>query len=88
MNFLLIRPKISEKKDNIFSLGHLKEPPLGLLYIAAALENNGHKTEILDYFVENIPKEKLEKLLQLSNAVGITINTDFLKNAANLSSLI
>ena len=63
MNFLLIRPKISERKDNIFSLTHLKEPPLGLLYIAAALENNGHKTEIIDCFVENIPEEKLKKYM-------------------------
>ncbi|KYK32462.1 MAG: hypothetical protein AYK22_09185 [Thermoplasmatales archaeon SG8-52-3] len=71
MKFLLIRPatRYQGKPKISFPMTH---PPLGLLYIGAVLEKNGHKVEILDYLVEDVENEKLKKILKSSDAVGIT----------------
>ena len=43
---LYSRYSVSDKKKNKVSA----YPPLGILYIGAALENNGHKVTVLDYY--------------------------------------
>jgi len=48
-------------------------PPLGLEYLGASLENDGHKVEIIDFNFENNPLECLKKSLNSSDAVGINI---------------
>jgi anaerobic magnesium-protoporphyrin IX monomethyl ester cyclase len=70
MKFLFIRPGniIEDSK-------HVMLPPLGLLYLGAVLENDGHEVEILDYSVKNISKEQLKKSLISSDAVGMTVQT-------------
>ena len=87
MNFLLIQPcdPVSNKKDIASPTTH---PPLGLLYVAAALEQNGHKVEIIDFCIDNIPFEKLMVLVNKSDVVGFTINYINYKSANQLMTEI
>jgi anaerobic magnesium-protoporphyrin IX monomethyl ester cyclase len=52
------------------------------------LEQNNHNVEIIDYHMENLSKEKLEKALLSSDAVGMTIYSDDFKPAYNISKTI
>ncbi|KYK19916.1 hypothetical protein AYK24_04735 [Thermoplasmatales archaeon SG8-52-4] len=84
MKFLLIRAG-NKKENKVFFINTpSSHPPLGLLYLGAILEKNGHKVEILDYYMENISKEKLENSLHSSDAVGMSINTDNVKSAVEI----
>jgi radical SAM superfamily enzyme YgiQ (UPF0313 family) len=88
VKFLLIKTG-DIKTSNRFSINApLNQPPLGLLYIGAMLESDGHNVEILDYYMENITREKLEKYLLSSDAVGMTVLTDDYKAAAEISKMI
>jgi len=82
MNFLLIRcmSEIQEETISPFFTSQLSDinipssyPPLGLLYIASALEYDGNKVEIIDL---STGKETIEDLLiKISNfdAVGFSV---------------
>jgi len=48
MNILLIQPPITLKKNEAFAV----TPPLGLAYLAAVAEKNGHHVTILDTILE------------------------------------
>ena len=88
MKFLFIRPgDLIENKEHL-TLGPSTVPPLGLLYLGAVLEQEGHKVEILDYYMENISREKLKNTLISSDAVGITVYTDNLKLSKDTSKMI
>ena len=84
MKFLLLRPAFQEENNLSQNKQSLNLPPLGLLYIGASLEKDGHKVEILDYFAENISKNKLKKSLNSCDAVGITTYTDYYKPTADM----
>jgi len=82
MKFLFAYPgikrfKIGGSKD-VSTGGNL--PPLGILYIAKMLENNGHKVEVLDFNAEEFKKEKLRQRLKSSDAVGLTLYTSSQSN--------
>jgi anaerobic magnesium-protoporphyrin IX monomethyl ester cyclase len=51
-----------------------KLPPLGLAYVGAALETNGHKVEILDNYLIKKPTEEVKQLIKnkAPEIVGIT----------------
>ncbi len=51
-------------------------PPLGLEYIGASLENDGHKVEIIDLCLESVSREHLKNSLMSSDAVGMSVYTD------------
>ncbi len=88
MKFLLIRPGNREKINKFFITSPLSHPPLGLLYLGAALERDGHKVEVLDYYAEDISREQLEKSLNSSDVVGMMVYTNDYKSAANISRTI
>ena len=48
-------------------------PPLGLEYIGASLEDDGHRVEIIDLNLEKSPLEYLKNSLNLSDAVGMSV---------------
>ena len=48
-------------------------PPLGLLYLAAALERDGHEVEVLDAFAERLGWEDFEERLRHSGATAAGI---------------
>ena len=76
MRFLLINPG-TEMKHKQFN----REPPQGLLYIAANLEKHEHEVRILD-----LPGRKLQ--LDEPDAVGITCLTNTFNKAISILSLI
>jgi anaerobic magnesium-protoporphyrin IX monomethyl ester cyclase len=88
MKFLLLRPAYQEEKNNQKNISSLNLPPLGLLYMGATLERDGHDVEILDYYAENISKEKLKNSIALSDAIGLSVYTDDYKAAADTARLI
>ena len=88
MKFLLLRPGTRENKYNFFICSPLTHPPLGLLYLGAALERDGHKVEVIDYYAEDVSREQLENSLMSSDAVGMTVYTTDYKHAADISRMI
>jgi anaerobic magnesium-protoporphyrin IX monomethyl ester cyclase len=84
MKFLLIRTaEIKNNKPTIpFPLSH---PPLGLIYLASAIEHAGHTVEILDYLADPQTSTSLKESLESTDAVGITLSTDQLKPVAHLA---
>ena len=90
MKFLLIRTtnQIEETlKGLVFDI--LPEyPPLGLLYLGAVLEKEGHEVEIIDYLVDNISDEQLKNYLKSSDAVGMTVYTDNYDSNINIAKKI
>lgn len=79
MNFLLLRCGEKKEKrgtrDEAFFTSAMY-PPVGLLYIAAALENDGHNVEVIDFYGENVSRKRLKNALLRSDAVGMSIYTD------------
>ncbi len=90
MKFLFIFP--SHKGYQIADKKHFPvnpySPPLGILYLAAVLENEGHTVEVIDYTAEHQDHTALAHKLSLADAVGITICTGSLSNAKNLAEFI
>jgi radical SAM superfamily enzyme YgiQ (UPF0313 family) len=91
MKFLLLRhpenwiqPSMLSHPPNTSST----YPPLGLEYIGASIEQEGHKVEIIDFGAEAVSKEQLEKSLMTSDAVGMNIYTNNYKNVADTARLI
>jgi radical SAM superfamily enzyme YgiQ (UPF0313 family) len=88
MKFLFIRPgNVTDNKEHL-TLGPSTVPPLGLLYLGAALEKNGHSVEILDYYMENFSQEKLKKTLTSADAVGISVYSDNLQLSRGTSTVV
>jgi len=59
-------------------------PPLGLLYLARTLEDEGHTVEVIDYTAETIDQKKLQKAASSADAIGMTVLTPSLLNARYL----
>lgn len=59
MNVLLIRPPRRHPLEQSLTV-----PPLGLAYIAASIEQAGHRVEIWDAYIERWTWSKLERMLQ------------------------
>ena len=87
MNILLINPSQYKIYGSAMSPDY---PPLGLGYLGAVLEKEGHKVKVLDIDAENISKTDLITLLKNFNPllVGITCTTPTYKNAVELGTLI
>jgi len=62
--------------------------PLGLLYLAKILENDGDKVTLLDFSAEKFEKQKLTSALQSADVVGMTVLTPSLKKANEIINLI
>ena len=88
MKILLIRAGYRKRKGELLTIAPSTFPPLGLLYLAAVLEQDGHNVDILDYYMEDIPREKLQNALMSSDAVGMTIYSDDFKSSMDISRMI
>jgi len=86
MKILLIHSGDQRKMQG--RLTFAKSPPLGLLYLGGVLEQDGHKVEILDYYMENVSREKLKNSLLSSDVVGIDVYTYALKPIQEISKLV
>ena len=65
MNIILLNPNIKTWSPNIYT-------PLGLAYIATALEYANHSVKILDLNSQKMLDSKLEEGLQGADVIGIT----------------
>lgn len=63
-------------------------PPLGLLYLAKAIEENDDETSILDFSAESYTEEKLINALKKADAVGITVLSFTVEKVAKLIKVI
>lgn len=91
MKFLLL--KIEEGYRQFGLIGKPKKvistyPPLGLEYIGATLEQNGHNVEIIDFGVENLSQQHLKNCLMNSDVVGMSVYTNNYNIAAEKAKKI
>ncbi len=70
MRVLLIRPAYSPLYQLITSKTRYKEvsPPIGLLYVAAALERDGHQVAIIDGEADDLTPNEVLKRIEVSKA--------------------
>jgi anaerobic magnesium-protoporphyrin IX monomethyl ester cyclase len=73
-----IQPGILGHPPNLISI----YPPLGILYIAASLEQNGHNVKIVDLGAESLSKQQLEHKINSADAIGLSAYTNNYKNVA------
>lgn len=91
MKFLLIDSQgyfsfVSSKR--IDSLTTSTSPPLGLLYIGRALEDEGHKVEVIQFPNRKSPKEQIKKSLKSVDVVGISVSSPFVNNTIDIVKTI
>lgn len=79
MNILLINPPAL----SMFSSFGMSLPPMGLLYIAAALENGGHQVVIKDLTVEGVTVSNAD--ITNASLVGISSDTTRIDKALTLA---
>lgn len=71
MNIVLLNPRLSTWSPNVYV-------PLGLAYVAAALEQANHDVQILDFNVRKVKRAEFEEKIGNAEIVGITgIITDY-----------
>lgn len=80
MNITLINPRLKTWSPNIYA-------PLGLAYIATALEYAGHSVSILDLNSQKVPDSKLAKELESADIIGITGMITEYKEVLRLSAV-
>jgi anaerobic magnesium-protoporphyrin IX monomethyl ester cyclase len=60
-------------------------PPLGLMYLAAVLEQNGVDVEIIDFGAEPLTRERLRRAVASADAIGMTVYTNNYQKIAEIS---
>ncbi|MFH1540805.1 MAG: radical SAM protein [Elusimicrobiota bacterium] len=92
MKIVLINPAWTDTLGSFAQLGRERtySPPLGLCYLAAALEKNGHTVEIIDAEVERLClKEVLLKVENIKpNIIGINIFSPTLHKSKEIAEKI
>ncbi len=81
----LIRPSVHKQ---MFEVQGPVYPPLGLLYVGRSLEDEGHKVEIIDYFVEKQPFEEIKKRITSSDIIGLSVDNDTFYESAQIARSI
>ena len=90
MKIILINPPFEDE----YSVGRSKSikyvlnviPPLGLAYLAAALEKNGFTVEIIDGFVDNVDVSGI--IAQKPDIIGLTAATPTFNSALSIAKQI
>jgi anaerobic magnesium-protoporphyrin IX monomethyl ester cyclase len=62
--------------------------PVGLFYIAAALERQGYSVRVIDFNVDKYEREEFDEIVRSSDMVGISVYTRSYRNAQGLCSYI
>jgi len=63
-------------------------PPLGLLYIAKQLETRDQNVQVIDFVAEPFTEEKLQKLLEKTAVICVTITSQVASSAQKLVAFI
>ena len=77
---------LSSKKVNTIESSFI--PPIGLLYIARSLEDEGHYVEVIDYYHEQNPDEQIMKSLASIDAIGLCLYTGNYQKLSTIASVI
>lgn len=88
MRFLLIYPPPEPffiQKSKVF---YGLSPPLGLLYLAKILQNNGASVTLLDFSAEPYNEQRFTDALNSSDMVGMTLLTPSLEHGKELLALV
>lgn len=90
MKILLINPAIKPEKFGKFHILMEPMPCIGLAYIAAVLEKDGHEVSIIDNYVHRYnDKELLDIVIHSSpDIVGFSVLTPSVRSALSLAGLI
>lgn len=90
MRILLIYPKYSDQASSLGRLLKTTTPPLGLLYVASALEGDGNEVKVIDAETENIETPELQKIAQdfRPEIVGFSVTTPTFKRACESAKKI
>ena len=91
MNFLFFKLADEYTLPGILNYAPVRTsvyPPLGLLYIAAVLEHQGHTVRIIDLGMEPLTQDLLETSLHDVDAVGISVFSKNYQQAAVLAKTI
>ncbi len=88
MKFLLINAFMDYSKIiKLFAI-ESEIPPLGLMYVASALEIEGHEVSIVDFCAESFSEEKLVNFVEKHDVIGITVRSHNLKSVSQISEII
>jgi radical SAM superfamily enzyme YgiQ (UPF0313 family) len=88
MRFLLINPPMDYdiiKKEYSFEA---YMPPLGLLYIATPLLNQGYDVKVIDFIAEPFSEEKLKEEVSKVDIICITVASQVATSAEKITKLI
>lgn len=88
MRFLLIYPPPESFFIRTTQVFYGLSPPLGLLYVAKILQNNGHTVTILDFSAEQFDEQKLRTAIQHTDAVGLTVLSSSITEVKKINQLI
>ncbi len=88
MRFLLIYPPPESffiRPSHIF---YGLSPPLGLLYVATMLQNDGDSVQVLDFSAESYDEQKLITAVQQADVIGMSVLSSSLTEVKKLIQLI
>ena len=85
MKVLLINPPDEEVYGKMSPPDY---PPLGLAYIGAVLEKQGHAPKIIDISADKISANELKKIIQDYEVIGLTATSPTFKSAEKICKLI
>jgi len=88
MKFLLIYPPGDEEALETDKTSSLFAPPLGLLYLARIIEQQGHQVEVIDAREGKLTQKELAVISKSVDAIGISIPTFALKNSQKIINTI
>jgi len=88
MKFLLIYPPGDDEALETDKTSSLFAPPLGLLYLARIIEQQGHQVEVIDTRAGKLTQKELAVIIKSVDAIGISIPTFALKTSQKIVSSI
>lgn len=89
MRFILINPNRHIAGNNIWSAINSVTPPMGLAMLSAVLEADGHETDIVDAYAENLADDQiLSAIAPDTDIIGITATTPEIDGAVAIARTI
>ncbi len=90
---LMAHPKTLDEDNKLFEAGQFNDqhyPPLGILYLSAALGEVGYESKVIDCWTDYQLREKIEEHLSSykTNLVGVSFTSFCIRGANNLIKLI
>ncbi len=90
MDILLINPPWVTKNGNIWQVVRSTSPPLGLLYVAAFVENRGRHVQVMDVNAERLGLDDIARFVSLHHPawVGLTAVTAQISNTHRIAGIV